>query len=143
MPQGSVLGLALFLLYINDLPQQTDSSSRLFTDDTISQLSTEKNQVILQNDLDKLSVWEDRWNMSFHPEKCKVLCVSRSRDKLVRYLHGQALQEVDQTKYLGVTLISDATWKVHISAVINIASRTLGLLRRTLMIGTKSVKEQA
>ena len=78
-------------------------------------------------------------------ENCQVLCMSRSRKKIVRqyYLHGQVLQEVDHIKYLGVTLTSDATREAHINAAIIKVSRTLGLLRRTLNIGTKSVKEQA
>ena len=78
-------------------------------------------------------------------ENCQVVCMSRSRKKIVRqyYLHGQVLQEVDHIKYLGVTLTSDATREAHINAAIIKVSRTLGLLRRTLNIGTKSVKEQA
>ena len=52
--------------------------------------------------------------MSFHPEKCQALCMSRCRKKLERqhYLHGQALQEVKHTKYLGVMLTSDNTWRL-------------------------------
>jgi hypothetical protein len=147
VPQGSVLGPALFLLYINDLPQQTDSNSRLFADDTICQrtISTDEDQATLQRDLDKLTVWEDRWNMCFHPDKCEVLRVSRSQKKFHReyFLHDQALQVVHHTKYLGVTLSSDASWETHINAVTSKASRTLGLLRRSLKIGSKSLKDRA
>lgn len=83
--------------------------------------------------------------MSFHYEKCQVLCMSRSRKKLVRQypLHGQALKEVDHIKCLGITLTSDATCEAIINTVTNKASRTLDLFRRTLKIGTKSLKEQA
>ena len=71
VPQGSVLGPILFLVYINGLPDELSSQVRLFADDTAVYLTigdTEDGKV-LQNDLDRLSVWEDRWDMEFNPSK--------------------------------------------------------------------------
>jgi hypothetical protein len=72
VPQGSVLGLGLFLYYINDLQSRLTSTVRLFADDTIAYLtiSNNNNAETLQKDLDKLV---NEWCMKFHPDKCTVL----------------------------------------------------------------------
>ena len=104
--QGSVLGPILFLIYINDLPDELSSQVRLFADDTAVYLTigdTEDDKV-LQNDLDRLSVWEDRWDMEFNPSKCQGVRVTTSRRLIdVTYtLHGQVLEVVTSAKYLGL-----------------------------------------
>ena len=76
VPQGSVLGPILFLVYIDDMPKYTKHSQvRLFTDDTIVYL-TKTNMDDCQNlqeDLKRLEEWEMEWLMEFHPAKCYVL----------------------------------------------------------------------
>ena len=69
VPQGSVLGPILFLIYINDLRDEVRSQERLFADDTALYLTMESEDdgSALQNDLDILSVWETRWDMEFNP----------------------------------------------------------------------------
>ena len=81
VPQGSVLGPCLFLLYINDLPESLASNIRLFADDTIVYLTihSDSDTQVLQRDLDKLTEWETLWKMEFHPDKCEVLRVGRKR----------------------------------------------------------------
>ena len=78
VPQGSVLGPAMFLFYINDLPDNLQSTVRLFADDTID-YNTAKNNPSLQDDLMKLEMWEDAWNMEFHPLKCQHITFSCKR----------------------------------------------------------------
>ena len=84
VPQGSVLGPCLFLLYINDLPEALSSRVRLFVDDTIAYLTvTSKRDVQeLQKDLDKMGKWEEDWQMEFHLDKCKVLTVTRKKNPI-------------------------------------------------------------
>ena len=77
VPQGSVLGPCLFLLYINDMPDMIESNIRLFANDTIMYL-TVSNQAgpsnqALQSDLSKLETWESEWLMAFNPDKCEVI----------------------------------------------------------------------
>ena len=82
VPQGSVLGPSLFLLYINDVPNSLVSNVRLFADDTVVYLTihSDGDTHVLQNDLDKLADWGKRWKMQFHPEKCQVLRAGRKRN---------------------------------------------------------------
>ena len=63
VPQGSVLRPSLFLLYINDMPEGIKSTVGLFADDTIEYLtiSSDKDSNDLQNDLEKLALWETKW----------------------------------------------------------------------------------
>ena len=85
VPQGSVLGPCLFLLYINDMAEKLNSTVRLFADDTIAYLAIGDNNdaASLQHDLDLLASWEQTWQMEFHPDKCQVLRVSRKRKENV------------------------------------------------------------
>ena len=147
VPQGSVLGPCLFLGYINDLPHNISSNTRLFADDTglDRAMNTPADQEALQQDLCNLEIWERQWDMQFHPDKCKVLTVSRKRKKTKRLytLHGHTLENVTETKYLGVTLQDDGAWNKHIAEVASKGNRLLGFLRRNLKIQSKQVKSRA
>ena len=147
VPQGSVLGPSLFLLYINDLPGRVESNARLFADDTAldRKIESPEDARILQSDLDELEKWEHEWDMCFHPDKCNVVHVSRSK-KIIEtdyYLHGHKLESVKSTKYLGVTLSNDGEFHEHLGNVANSGNKMLGFIRRNLKVNSKSVKEMA
>ena len=147
VPQGSVLGPSLFLLYINDLPANIRSTTRLFADDTMCHNVTRSktDQEVLQKDLNALSIWEKQWSMDFHPQKCSTLCTSKKSTKLTPAytLHGHTIENVASTKYLGVTIQENLNWNDHITTTCKKANKTLGFLRRNLKIGNKKVKETA
>ena len=98
VPQGSLLGPILFLIYINDLPDRTRSKVRLFADDMAIYLAVSNLQdaQILQQDLDQLHKWELQWDMEFNPSKCVVIHVTRAKIQVPsKYLlHGQILESV-------------------------------------------------
>ena len=110
VPQSSVLGPILFLIYINDLSNSLSSKVRLFADDARVQREIKSLQdcLELQNDLNKLMAWE-KWLIEFNPSKCEILSVTRKRcSTAYSYtLHGHTLNRVKSTKYLRLTITSD------------------------------------
>jgi hypothetical protein len=99
-----------------------------------------------QTDLDKLATWEKKWKMTFHPDKCQVLTISKKR-RPISYnytLHGHTLEDVSSAKLLGsCTINSHLDWGEHINNICNEANRTLSLIRRNLNISSTSTKETA
>ena len=145
--QGSVMGPLLFLMFINDLPENLTSDSRLFADDAIvyRQIHSVEDQVILQNELVKLAEWEQLWGMEFHPQKCSYLRISRSRKpKTYKYIiKGVTLAEKTSAKYLGVEIQSNLAWNNHIDRVTKKSNNMLGFLRRNLRTASSETKTNA
>ena len=147
VPQGSVLGPILFLLYINDLPDSLQSQVRLFADDTAVYLTVkgqDDNQK-LQNDLDILQEWEREWDMEFNPSKCQVVHITRSRKPIntTYSMHGQVLDSVDSARYLGVDITSDLSFTQHINRTTANASKSLGYLKRNILTKNPAIREAA
>ena len=142
-----MLGPILFLIFINDLPEGILSKTRLFADDCIlyRQIKSEEDQNILQTDLNTLATWEKTWGMDFHPLKCSVLRVSRSRHPIQTdyTLKGIKLTEDQTSKYLGVDLQADLAWASHIDRVTKKANSMLGFLRRNLRNTSQETKTRA
>ena len=148
VPQGSVLGPLLFILFINDLPSCISSSVRLFADDCIlyRTIASIEDQFKLQYDLDALQVWAKRWGMRFNVSKCNVLRVARRNTLPLNYFYmigDEIIKEVSYAKYLGVTLSCDMSWENHIDTITASANRSLGFLRRNLKYAPQKLKLNA
>ena len=145
VPQGTVLGPLLFLVYINDLPLRVNSTSRLFADDCMlyRTINSEADTKTLQEDLDNLQGWERDWMMSFNPDKCEVIRITNKRRIInSQYtIHGQQLQETNQAKYLGVTIDNKLTWGPHINAMTKKAKNTTAFLGRNIASCPRNIKE--
>jgi hypothetical protein len=148
VPQGTVLGPVLFLVYINDIADDLDSSIRLFADDCLlyREVKNANDQQLLQNDLDTLHTWASKWQMSFNVDKCYTMQVSlaRKNKRACTYsMGGQDLADTKTTPYLGVTLSNDLKWNSHINIITAKARRMLGMLRRNLSQTPTKIKETA
>ena len=136
VPQGSVFGPILFLVFINHLPEKLSSQVRLSADDTAVYVTIGglDDGTVLQKDLDKLSLWESQSDMEFNPSKCQVVRVTTARKAINRVytLHGQIQEVVTSAKNLGVDISSGLSWNSHIDRITGNANRTLGYIRRNI-----------
>ena len=134
VPQGSVLGPLLFLLFINDLPSQVTSSCRLFADDCVlyRPIKDQQDNIALQNDLKRLEEWTGLWGMKFNATKCYVVSTNKGGTPYFYELNNHILQYVSSNPYLGVLISEDLTFETHISRITKKASSKLGFLKRNL-----------
>ena len=144
MPQGTVLGPVLFLLHINDINENVSSETRLFADDCVCyrEINDISDCEALQQDINKLGEWAEKWGMRFQPVKCNMMRLSRKRNNIeYKYkLKGEELEYLDSIKYLGVNIKNNLHWGEHIDAICNKAYKILGLLRRNLSSCPQKVK---
>ncbi len=145
VPQGTVLGPLLFLLYINDLPDGLSSNVRLFADDCVLYRTVRDHHdtKMLQNDLNVLQDWERNWLMHFNPSKCNLMRFTTKR-KIVKgdyFIHGTKLAQTDTHKYLGVWFSKDFKWNHHIDSMVQRANKMLGFVKRTIYGLPKKFKE--
>ena len=140
VPQGTILGPTLFLIYVNDIPNVITSTIKLFADDTkiYREFNNVDDTLALQSDLDSLENWTKSWQVKFNSEKCEVMRISHKQDKSKHpyYLSNTELRFVDSYKDLGVNMSRDLSWSNHMDVIVNKANKVLGLLKRT--VGSKN-----
>ena len=139
VPQGSVLGPILFLIFINDLPKCTACPVCLFADDSKIYCRVPRgNKVkpelegayeLLQKDLDNLQEWADKWKMSFNVDKCKIMHLGYDNGKHEYNLNGITLKETKEEKDLGVLIDKDLKFSSHIKSIVAKANRMIGLIK--------------
>lgn len=136
VPQGSILGPLLFLIFMNDLVEVVDYSNiRLYADDTCLYIDVDNRIAAaerLNKDLDSISLWAKTWLVNFNPKKTEAMIVSNKRDISMHpalSLDGHVISEVTSHKHLGVTLSSDLRWRVHINDIYVGAMKKLDILQ--------------
>ena len=140
VPQGTVLGPLLFLLFVNDLPDcvSEGTRTRLFADDCLvyREVRSQEDRVKLQADLDALGAWSARWGMRFNTSKCEILQIGTGTRTLPAThfytLNGDVLKLVSSAKYLGVLATHNLSWSDHIRGISAKANAKLGWARRNL-----------
>ncbi len=148
VPQGSILGPLLFLVYVNDLVNGLETTPYLFADDTslfmeINPRNPDESFTKINNDLALLSNWSDQWRMKFNASKTVYMIVSnkaRVPDYPDLMLNGQVLTKVPSHKHLGVTLTKNMTWNLHIDAVLRKAASRLNGIRRIRFLITRKAR---
>ena len=132
VPQGSVLGPLLFLIYINDIVNDIKSDIYIFADDT-SLFQTVKRDIrgatnVLNRDLNVINSWCIKWLIRINVLKTKGMLFSRKRNPtphLPIYLNNQPVENVDTHKQLGMTLSKSLDWHVHIEDICGKASQRI------------------
>ena len=138
VPQGSVLGPLLFLIYINDvasLHYTPGTDLNIFADDMLLYrcIDSQEDVQYLQEDSDTTCHWVRNNHLALNPSKCKYMIVSRKRKQASTptiLLEGTPLERADTFKYLGVILSSDLSWTPQVESVCTKAKKLLGLLYR-------------
>lgn len=144
VPQGSVLGPLLFLIYINDLPHHLSCNIRLFADDCViyRSITSTSDQNALQDDLNRVEKWCDDWLMTLNPSKCKLISFHRRHNPFSSHytITKTPVDLTQSNKYLGIIIRHDLSWREHVASIISSANKTLGFLKRHLRHATKEVK---
>ena len=141
VPQGSVLGPLLFIIYLNDMEQNISSSLSKFADDTKigRRIDIIGDEMALQNDLDKLNDWAIKWQMEFNVEKCKVLKMGETDERTSYSLNNIEIGSSLCEKDLGVFVSSNLKPEENCIAVRNKANRILGFISRSVSNRTEDV----
>ncbi|KAI8484174.1 hypothetical protein Bbelb_381280 [Branchiostoma belcheri] len=137
VPQGSILGPLLFVLYLNDIKDlPCKASINCFADDT-SLYNSGRSAAEVANttnaDLKHVSNWFQDWALQLHPDKCKVMCIRSPQSKVKLppiYIEGELVEEVTSYTHLGVTMHYTLRWKEHAETVSSKSNKVLGLLSK-------------
>ncbi len=134
-----MLGPVLFVIFINDLPEEVQSQIYLFTDDTkiYCQINSEEDIKILKSDRKALDEWSRKWLLLLHPDKCKVLNLDKhgtpaeycmtdiGRNQEIK------LEVCESEKELGIWMDSDVSFEKHIAGKVKKMNRNVGITRCT------------
>ena len=136
VPQGSVLGPFLFVVYINDLPDCLLNECKMYADDNkVIAINRPGLSNGLQLDINKTVEWCKTWSMSLNGSKCKVMHFGKINSKGKYWIEeGGERQELEKTeveKDLGVMVTIDGKCSAQVEAAVNKASWTLGRIRKT------------
>lgn len=136
VPQGSILGPLLFVLYVDDMASVLSSFKSRYADDTKfgRTIMDESDCVLLLNDLHALETWCERNNLSSNPSKCNVLTITNKLTPTTyQYtsIDGTVIPRATAVKDLGVYVDTTLKFDVHVEAVVNKAFKALGFVIRT------------
>ena len=148
VPQGSVLGPLLFLIFINDLTSVIRHCKiRLFADDTCLFIEVEnpdEARTQLQADLNNIQTWADNWLVTFSPAKSKDMILSLKTNKPIHQplsLANEDIVRVESHKHLGITISSDLKWSTQIMEMAKKACTRLNIMRPLKMIMDRKTLE--
>ena len=137
VPQGSVLGPLLFVVYIDDVANRITSLSSIsvYADDIAlyRSIRSPADYPILQSDITAIVTFvEDEKHLKLNESKCSYMLISRKHSHTIAtplfIKTNCALEQVDSVKYLGVVLTSDLTWTEHINRICNKTRKLIGLM---------------
>ncbi len=138
IPQGSILGPLLFIIFVNDLPDSVMCKTVMYADDT-SLLINSSDPLCLQNSLNlnmcKIATWFKKNHLTLNISKTKLMLFGTPQN-LSKYQNisliydGKTIERVDNFKYLGIIFDSHMTWSHHIDLILSNVSKRCGVVRR-------------
>lgn len=149
VPQGSVLGPLLFLVYINDIHHCVEPpiQIKLFADDCVvyTAINNRDDQIKLNNSLHSIDAWCARWGLRINTSKTAYITFSNKKKPLdfTYSLGNVTITRTDKVKYLGITLTSNFNWEPHVENVCRGALQKLSFLKRKLRNTPPAVKLNA
>ncbi len=141
LPQGSVLGPVLFVIYTNNINVGLNNFIAKYADDTKignSAISNSDRQS-LQEDLNKISAWSDRLEMPFNVNKCHIFRLGTGNQKYDYEICGVKLENVQCVKDAGVMIASNLKFSEHCKVTAFKSSRMLGFIHKNFSFKNKGI----
>lgn len=141
VPQGSVLGPLLFIIYVNDMDEALVSRLLKFADDAklFRCISDPDSVNILRDDLKSLCQWSEDWQMVFNVEKCKIMHFGTKNAKEQYSINNDSLSEVIEERDLGIIIQSDLKVSKQCAKVVKTANCILGMIKRSFHNKSKDI----
>ena len=150
VPQGSILGPTLFILFLNDITEGLSEGTNItmYADDTKvwRRIYKADDHYILQRDINHLLNWATRNMMKFHPDKCKTLAVTNGHRPETDFIYSMSdlvIEYTDLEKDLGIHVNGKLNWNEHNEIIYSRANQKLGLLKRTCNFVRNKSKRRA
>jgi hypothetical protein len=134
VPQGSVLGPILFIIFVNDMDLPLNAKILKFADDAkvYLELKDEDSALQLQRDLDALCQWSADWQMIFNVDKCSVMHFGFNNPRHSYQMNGNIISASTQMRDLGVIVDETLKPSKQCVAAVKKANRAMGMIRRTI-----------
>ncbi len=148
VPQGSVIGPVLFVIFINDMPNNIRNFISLFADDAklYGKTSSVEDRRSMQEDINTLQQWSDKWQLSFYADKCKTLYLGKNNVKqhysMMSNSSAVTLEETTCEKDLGILVDNTLSFDQHICEAVKKANKKLAMIRRTFVYLDKKMLVQ-